>query len=83
MWRKGNPGALLGMQIVEATLADSMAFPRKSKNGSALGPSDSISGDLSEETQNTNLKEYMHPCVHCSIIYNSHDLKAAQVFISK
>ena len=37
----------------------------------------------SEETWITNLKEYMHPYVHCSIIYNSQDLEAAQVFISQ
>ena len=37
--------------------------------------SNSTSGNLSEETQNTNLKEYMHPYVYCSIIYNSHDLE--------
>ena len=31
------------------------------------------------ETQSTNWKEYMHPYVHCSVIYNSQDLEAAQV----
>ena len=33
--------------------------------------------------QNTNLKEYMQPYVHCCIIYNSQDLEAAQVPISR
>ena len=48
-----------------------------------LWHSDSSSGNISEETQNTNLKEYMHPCIHCSIIYNSQDMEAAQVPISR
>ena len=29
--------------------------------------------------KNTNLNEHMYLFVHCSIIYNSQDLKAAQV----
>ena len=36
-----------------------------------------------EETRNTNSKEYMHPYVHCSVIYNSQDLEATQMSISK
>ena len=39
----------------------------------------STSGNISNKTWNTNSKEYKHPFVHCSIIYNSHDLEAAQV----
>ena len=33
MWRKGNPCALLGMQIGAATVENSMEFPKKIKNG--------------------------------------------------
>ena len=29
-------------------------------------PFDPTSGNVSEGTQNTNLKEHKHPCVHCS-----------------
>ena len=36
----------------------------------------SIYGYFSEENENTNLEKYMHPYVHCSIIYNSQDLGA-------
>ena len=37
MWRKGNPSALLvGMQTAEATVENSMEFPQKTKNGTAL-----------------------------------------------
>ena len=52
MWRKGNPSAVLvGLQTGAATVENSMEFPQKK------GPSDSPSGNLSEETQNINLKE--------------------------
>ena len=37
MWKKGNPSALLvGMQSGIAAVANSMEFPQKSKNGTAL-----------------------------------------------
>ena len=37
MQRKGNPSALLvGMQTGEATVENSMEFPQKTKNGTAL-----------------------------------------------
>ena len=37
MWRKGNPQALLvGMQTGAATVENSMEFPQKTKDGTAL-----------------------------------------------
>ena len=37
IWRKGNPTALLvGMQTGEATVENSMEFPQKTKNRTAL-----------------------------------------------
>ena len=37
MCRKGNPSALLvGMQTGATTMENSMEFPRKTKNGTAL-----------------------------------------------
>ena len=67
MWRKGNPSALVvGMQTGAATVENSMEFPQNIKNGAAFWPSNYTSGNVFEETQNTNSKEYMHPCVHCS-----------------
>ena len=48
---KKNPSALLvGVQIGAATVENSMEIPQKIKNGTALGPSGSTSGYLSEET---------------------------------
>ena len=49
------------MQISVATVENNMEFLQKMKNGSILRASDFISRDLSKETQNTNLKEFMHP----------------------
>ena len=78
MWRKENPFALLvGMQTGAATVKSSMEIPQKIKYGSAFQPSDPISGNISEETQNINLKEQKHPYVHCSTIYNCQDVKTA------
>ena len=47
------------------------------KNGTALWPSNSSSGNVTEETESTDLKEYMNPSVHNSIIYNSQVLETA------
>ena len=66
MCRKGNPFALwVGMQTGEATVENNMEIPQKIKNVSAFGSSNPTSGAISEETQNTNLKEYMPPL--CSL----------------
>ena len=62
------------MQVSAAIVESSMEL-------TALWPSDSTSGNLSEETQNTNFKEYMSSSVHCSTIYNSQGLEATQVYI--
>ena len=68
---KGNPFTLLmGMKIGATTMKSSMKITQKIKNGTALLPSDSTSGNLSKETQNTNSKGHKHPNVHCRVIYN-------------
>ena len=37
VWRKGDPSTLLvGMQIGEATVENSMEFPQKTKNGTVF-----------------------------------------------
>ena len=71
------------MQFGAATVESSMEIPQKIKNGSAFWASNPTSGDISNGTQNINLKEHKHPYVHCSIIYNSQDMEAAQVSISR
>ena len=70
------------MQPGAATVESRMELLQKTENGTAFWPSDPTSGNLSEETQNIN-SEYMNPYVYCNTIYNSQDLEAAQVPISR
>ena len=62
---------------------NSMEISQKNKNQSAFWSSDPTSGNISKETQNTNLTEHKHPYVHCIVIYNCQDMEAAQVSISR
>ena len=48
-----------------------MEIPPEIKNRTTIQSSNSTSGYLSEENENIHLKRYMHPHVHCNIIYNS------------
>ena len=80
---RGTLALLVGMQIGAATVESSMELPQKIKNGPALWPNNSTSGNISKETQNTNSKEHKHPYVHCSVIYRHQHMKAAQVSISR
>ena len=45
------------------------------KNGSTCWPSDPTSGNISEGTHKTNLKEHKHLYVHCSVVYNGQDME--------
>ena len=45
--------------------------------------SNSTSRSTSKETQSTDLKEYIQPYVHCSVISNSQYLEAVQVPINR
>jgi len=51
----------------------------KIKNINTISSSNSIPGYLSEENKNTNLKIYMHPNIHKSIIFNSQDIEAISI----
>ena len=68
----------MGVQISTTTIESSMEVPQKIKNGDASLPSNFTSGNLSEETQNSNPNEYMHSHIHFSIIYNSQAMEATQ-----
>ena len=71
MWRKGNPHIqLLGMLVGTATIENNKEVPQKIKLPYDPGI------PLFQRKQNTNLKGYMHPYVHCSIIYNSQNMEA-------
>ena len=71
------------MQTGAAAVEKGMGICQKIKNVTPFWSSDSTSGNLSEETWNTNWKEYMDPYVHFSVTYNSQDMEAAQVSISR
>ena len=53
--------------------------PQKVKNRATSWPSNSTSGYLSQDIQNSNSKRYMHPYGHSSTLYNSQDMKATSV----
>ena len=62
MWKKGNPGAsMLGMQIGATTMENSMEIPRKIKRRSTMWCSNSTSGYIAEENENTKGKRYSAP----------------------
>ena len=85
-WECGGRGALMhcyGMKIGVATVESSMEIPQKILNESAFWSSNSTSGNIAKDTQNTNSKEHKDPYVHCSVIYNYQDMEAAQVSKSR
>ena len=55
------------MQIGAVTVENSMELPQKIENVTAWGHSNSTSGNISKETQNTTLKEYMNLYVHSAL----------------
>ena len=58
-------------------MENSMDFLQKIKTRTALWSSNSTSEYLSEENENTNLKRYMQPNSHHSIIDNSQDMETS------
>ena len=62
----------MGQQLVlDKTDFKTKALPRNNK-----GPRNFISAYLYIKIQNNKLKRHVHSYVHCSIIYNSQDMKA-------
>ena len=57
-------------------MENSMEIPQNIKNRTTIWSSNSTSGYFSEENKNTNSKRYVHPYIHCSIIYNSQGMEA-------
>ena len=69
MWSKENPCTLLvGIYIRVASFVNSMTFPQKPKNRTTILPRNSNPGYLSELSEIINLKKYIPPRVHSSII---------------
>ena len=76
MQRKGNTCALLvGILIGAATMGNSIAVLQNIKNRPTIWSSNSTSGYLSTENENTNWKRSMHPHAPDTIIYNSQDME--------
>ena len=80
-WSRGNKPlcTTVGIRTGAATKESSVKLPPKKP----YDPEILLLGNLSKETWNNHLKEYRHPYVHCSVIYNSQDMEAAQVSISR
>ena len=74
---------LVGMQTEADTMESSMELCQKIKNGFSFWPSTPSSGNISKETQNTNLKEHVFPYVNSSVSYYNQDLETPQVHISR
>ena len=49
------------MQIGAATMENSMEFPQKIKNRTTILSSNSTTGYLPEENENSNSNRYLHP----------------------
>ena len=65
------------MQTGAATVKNSVEFPQKSETGTAFWSSYLAAGNIPKKSWNTIWKEFMHPYVHSSEIYNSQDLETA------
>jgi len=50
--------------------------PQKTENKSTIWSSNATAEYVSKENESTNLKRYMHPTIHHSIIYSSQDMTA-------
>ena len=63
---------LVGMHTGAATLENSMEVPQEVKNRAPLQSSNCAIMHLPKGYKNIDLKWYIHPDVHSSIINNSH-----------
>ena len=64
-------------------MENSMEASQNIRNITITQSSNSTFDYLSKENENTDLKTYMHPHVHCSIVYSSQDMEAAQMPINR
>ena len=84
-WGCREKGALLtlGGMANWCSQYGKLAILQKIKNKAAMQSSNITCGFLYEENKNINLKIYMYPCVHCSIIYNSWAMEATKVSVEE
>ena len=81
VWRKGNLLHCWWECIGAATTENSMEGPQKTKNRNAVWYSNPTSGNIAG--QNCNLKGFMYPSVHRSIVYNSREMEATYMSIDR
>ena len=62
------------MQTSTATMEKSVDMPLKTRNRTAIQPSNPTAGHTHQGNQ--NWKKHMHPNVHHSTVYNSQDMEA-------
>ena len=83
MWRKGTLVCCWWhCKLVQPLWKTVWNFLKKLKMDLPFDSAIPTPGNISEQTQNTNLKEPMYPCVYGSVIYNHQDMEAAQVSIN-
>ena len=63
-------------------MENSKEIPQKTENITTLWPNNFTPGYIPERN-NTNLKRYMHPNVHCSIIYNCQGIYLLYIYTHK
>ena len=83
-WRKGNPSALLlGMQTGVALRKAVCSYLKNLKVELPFDPAIPLLGIYPKILKTPIQKNiHLHPYVHSSVIYNSQDLKTAQLPIS-
>ena len=64
-------------------MENSVEIPQKTKNRTPSDPAIPLLGIYLKKTKNTDLKNYVHPNIHSSIIYNSQDMEATWVSINR
>ena len=80
MRRKGNHCALsVATWVDAATVKNTVEVPQKIENRTLMWYINSACKHLSKRNKNPNSERYLHPLVHCSVIYNSQDMEATQV----
>ena len=79
---KRDPFTLLvGMQTSTATMENTVEIPLKIWNRTAIWCSNSTAGHTHRGNQ--NWKRHMYPNVHFSTVYNSQDMEATYMYISR
>ena len=73
---KKEPLCTVGRNVTGVTAMENrMKVPPKNKNRTTIWSSNLTSWYIPKGNKNTNPKRFLHPSVHCSIIYNSEDME--------